>query len=795
MPQLVWNFDKEKIRAIFKNDASPKVRQTLSQYVLNEVLHANRRGVSKEKQKERYNLCYDAAIELARRCGWLKAHHKKERAIARQTVKQKKEEEIAREDAPRFVAREWKESDIIEISKQQWEKPGVRVAYFSYGSYRGDGWRKGLFALAARIIGEEGCHFPVFAGGMISKKWLLEEIERVSLNMKRKFAPIAEEHVVQETARALASLLPRFKKPDGGFARWYIMPSIPYDGLLGERVISHLQKIRSDIRQYKTGGERIEIRGSNGNPSIYHGIVLPKKRRLTSKYMSAAPEKDITDIEEQTSRQLPDLWVYGVAATALYKPSGEREIPYLTLPAVQKLEAEDRHLAENQSGLTIVEEMPDGDRLVHYWNMRDLIARERDFITGIKTGASETQKKIHEIIKREGARHPGRLADELRRIYEIDISDEAAFKEAMGLVEPKPSTRKAYPGFHYNEASQRFDFHQEWIQEMLSYGFPSQNEGWHENSFLMFGCLHAGYTTTDYEFVVKKFPEYILKYNIEVIAGIGDFIAGLRHDFMHAGEVLNMNYTEQESFAAELIATALFTVFMDRFEKRCADVKEKAIIPSVIRQLIKESLPLFLFIEGNHDEWQKKDGHTPLEKFYDKLISLLSRFITRHLIKKNIAIFDPTEVVEEKIKWLPVNEPVYELPSGIRVGLMHPHMARADTTSLRGEKALKLLKRKWRCQIAGIANFHVHVAGHKWWFDIGQCVFVQTATEVLYTNFELGKLKDTDFGPIMLKTFSHNGRIYKTALASFNRPMLEKPIPKDTNAYDLKKKLGLLGYE
>lgn len=708
-------------------------------------------------------------------------------AKRKEAIKNKKKKND--EKPPEFLLREWKDPEIIEIPKEQWEKPGVRIAYFSYGPYRGDGWRRGLFSLAAEIIAQEGCHFPVFAGGLISKEWIQKEIKRTCAHLKHKFAPLAEEHVIQETARALAHLLPQFKKPDGEFARWYIMPSIPYDGPHGERIISHLQKIRPDIRQYKTGGERIEIRGLNGGPSIYHGVVLPKKRRLTSKYMSAAPEKDITDIEEQTSKKHPDLWLYGLSATALFKPSGEREVPYITLPAIQKLEAEDRHLAENQSGLAVVEEMPDGNRLIHYWNLRDVIAYERDFITGVKKGANETQLKIHEIIKREGARHPGRLADELH------IPKEKAFEEAMNLVEQKPSTRKTYPGIQYDEASQRFDFNRDWIQEMLAYQLPKKDEAWHEDSFLMFGCLHAGYTTTDYEFVVKKFPEYILKYNIEVVAGIGDFIAGLRHDFMHAGEVLNMNYTEQEQFAAELLATAFYKVFVERFEKRYAEIKDKVIVSAVIPQLVRESLPLFLFVEGNHDEWQKQDGHTPLDKFHNKLVSLLARCITRYLIRMNLVFFDPTEIVEEKVKWLPGNEPVYELPSGIRIGLTHPHMARADTTSLRGEKALKLLKRKWGCQVAGIANFHVHVAGHKWWLDTGQCVFAQTATEVLYTNFELGKLKDTDFGPLMLKTLSCNGRIYKTTFASFNQPVLEKPIPKDTNAYDLKKKLGLLGYE
>lgn len=787
----VWPIEKNRIKKIFTGNNTPEVHAKTIEYIEKELFPRPEETTEKQETErlEKITKTYNAALQTARRHGWLKSSHSK---IGRGSAKQKGKEK--KDQSPVLQERDWREPEIIEISKEAWEKPGSRVAYFSYGPYRTDGWRKDLFRLGSALAAQEGCHVYVFAGGIISKEWFTDQKKEKTKGVKKKYHEAVVEHIRQEVVRALQATLPQLKKPNGDLARWYIMSSKPYDGPEAEEIIRRLQEKRDDIRHYKVGGEKVEVRMADTLPNIFHGVVLPKRKRLSSKYMSARPESDIRDVEEQSSRKLPDLWVHAMSATALFKPSGEIDVPYITLPAIQKLEAEERQTAENQVGLAIVEEMPDQDRLIHFWSLRDLIAKEREFITGVKTSATDLQTKIIDIIKREGARHPGRIKDELNKEGE-NIDLETVVREITPLVEPRPSSRKTYPGIYYDEGSQRYDLHPEWIQEMLKYELPKQEENWQEDSFLLFGCLHAGYTTTDYEFVVRKFPEYILKYDIRVIAGIGDFIAGLRHDFMHSGEILNMNYTEQETFAAELIATVIYKVFIERFKKNYFDLKDKIIIhPAVLPKIIEDSLPLFLFIEGNHDEWTKRDGHTPLEKFRDKLISLLARCLTKFIIENNLAIVDPTSIVEKIIKWLPVHRPIYTLPSGIKIGLMHPHMARADTSSLRGEKALKLLSRKGGCQIVGIANFHVHILGHKWSFKNGQTVFAQTATEVLFTPFELSKIKDTDFGPLYLRTLSHNGRIYKTTMASFNQPILQEPIPKWTNTVNLKEELGLLGY-
>ncbi|MDZ4286003.1 MAG: hypothetical protein U1A23_03685, partial [Candidatus Sungbacteria bacterium] len=508
---------------------------------------------------------------------------------------QKKQQK--KNETPTLPHKKWPKSITIDISPNALARPGTRVAYFSRLDAESEGFRVGLIRLATMIMAKEGCHFPVIAGGIISKEWLQQEIKRrmAEGNIPRKFLHMVTENVREYLLDGLESAIPMLRKPDGTLVKWYVMPSLPHDGPDAEDLLRRLQEQCPDIRQYKRGGERIEIPQGNGHPSIYHGIVLPKRPRMPSKYMSAGPEHDIIDVEKETSREFPNKWIHGTSGTSLYKPSGERRVPYITLPVLRKLEAEEKRVAENQVGFTIVEDMPDGDTLIHFWNLRDLITREKEFITKIKDGASEFHHKIVEIIKREGTRSTGRLADDL------NTDRETITREIQFLVKPKGSLNGNWPGLKYDAKSDRYGFHQGWIQRKLTYELPPDDE-WHDDSFLFFGCLHAGYTSTDYEYVVKKFPEHILKYDIQTLVGIGDFIAGLQHGFMHKGEVLYMNNTEQEQFAAEIIATIMYRVFTTRFKAKLS-LLDSTPSDQEIRKIVDCSLLRFLGIKGNHDTW------------------------------------------------------------------------------------------------------------------------------------------------------------------------------------------------
>jgi len=702
----------------------------------------------------------------------------KEEELAKFSVQLKKEE------------RSWPEPEILEVSEEAWRRPGSRRGYTSRWDYKGSGYRSGIILQDCQKFVEEGCHFNDVAGGVISKEYIKKELRRRFKAVKPGLRDNVTEHFLNEAAKELDSIIPKIKRPVSvwadpnkpEFVRFHISTSRVYDGpyseryesTYGEEIARRLQALRpDDIRLENEGSTRLEVKGVGE----IDWVISPMKHRLPSKYHSAAAEREIEDKSGQSDQPLPNLWVVGTQASAIHKTSGEKDRPYITLPASCRLEA--TTVAENQEGIAIVESV-NGNRFVRFWNFKDLIHREKQFITGIKEGATELHKKIVDVIKDYGAIPVGLLADKL------EIDRQTVEREIKFLEEPKMLARKTWPGLFYNPKSQRYDFHLDWLQERLRYHLPKE---YLEDTFLFFGCLHAGYTVTDYEHFVVKYPEIILNQKVKNLIGLGDFIAGLKHSLMHRGEIMGaLNNTDQEIFAAELVSTITFRPFKQLLESALSKFIENKPTAEELKSMINACLIDFTYIDGNHDGWQLSEGTTPLVIFHDKMQKILTREISALIVAHDLPAIDIYSLVDKKIIHLPDFEPICKLASGLTLGCRHPGMARADTTSLRAQKALDAFS----TQVAGIANFHVATTVRKWRPDLGQCVAIQAPTQVIYTPFEGSKMKKLDFGPVFLRTLSSNGRIYMDETAYFNEPMLKKPYLKWTDVDKLKDSLGLL---
>lgn len=702
-----------------------------------------------------------------------------------------KEEEAVKLSAQlKKEERVWPEPEILEISEEAWRRPGTRRGYTSRWDYKGPGYRSGIILQDCLKFIEEGTHFNGVAGGIISKEYIRKELRRRFKAVKPGLRDKVTEHFLNESAKELASVIPKIKKParvwadksKPEFVRLYISTSRVYDGpyseryesTYGEEIARRLQALRpDDIRLENEGSARLEVKGV----SEIDWVISPMKHRLPSEYYSAAAEREIRDKTGQSDQPFPDLWVVGTHASAIHKTSGEKDRPYVTLPASCRLEA--TTVAENQEGIAVVESV-NGNRFVRFWNFKDLIHREKQFITGIKDGASELHKKIVDVIKDGGAMTVGLLSDKL------NVDRQTIEREIKFLEEPKMLARKTWPGLFYNPKSQRYDFHLDWLQERLRHNLPKD---YLEDVFLFFGCLHAGYTTTDYEHFVSQYPDIIINHNVKTLVGLGDFVAGLKHDLMHRGEIIGaLNDTDQQIFAAELVATIMFKSFKKRLEDALLKFANAKPDSEKLKSMIENFLVDFIYIRGNHDDWSLREGTTPLVTFRDKLAKILYREVSALFAAHNLSEIDFYGLIDKKLVELPDFEPVCQLASGLTLGARHPGMARADTTSLRAQKALDALG----TQIVGIANFHVATVVHKWRPDLGQCVAAQAATQVIYTPFEGGKMKKLDFGPIFLRVLSHDKRIYMTESAYFNKRMLKKPFLKWTDVDKLKDSLGLL---
>ncbi|MEK7596214.1 MAG: hypothetical protein AAB564_01540 [Patescibacteria group bacterium] len=707
-------------------------------------------------------------------------------------VRRTEKDKIKKETEPLILKEHsYKDPEVLEMSWKAFSKPGERIACLSGIAYANNGFRAALIKIAAEICAAEGVHFITVDAHAIDEKALKERIKKETAGFKKEEKEAVTKRVLKDAMKSFAAFLPKIKKPHDPrktknpaaeleFIRWYFIPCSIFDGKYGEEILRILQLERKeDIRQSKTGGDRSEVK--NINQIVW--FLNPPKSRLASRYYSAKPERDIEEKRKQTSQSMPDLWVHAGFASNIHVPSGLRAEPYVTIPALRRLE--ESYAVENQVGFTIIEFQDKDHYSVKSWSFKDLVARERSFITGITLGANEVHKRVVEAIKIHGPLTTGLLVDK------TGIERERIEKEIKFLKEEEPSSRKTWPGFCYNESSQRYDFHLQWIQERLRY--PSLPEKLMENFLLFEGCPHIGYTTTDYEHFIKERPKIILKNGVKIWSVLGDFIAGLHHDLMCSGEIFGqMNNTEQEELAADFYATVIYKVFLERFGKWLKGKNVARVSAEELTSAVKESLLIFLYIPGNHDLWQERDGNTPLTTFRYRLLANLVYHLGKMLADMKFPAISLDRIVNKKIIGFPDYEAKYVLSSGLILGMMHPQMGRTQTTTIRAQHAMEAMGMSG-CQITGIANFHTAAVVHEWNSALGQCVVVQAGTQVIYTRFEKRKMKGgVDFGPILLKVWSYDKRIVATENAFFNKPMLKAPIRKSTDPDQLRKDLGVL---
>lgn len=769
-------------------------------------------GEIKESIKKTYpNADKDTIFYLAKFAG-LKGQRKLKGNAS--VAGKKKEEEIKKEEKVisqeevlqnlPLEIRQWDDPEILDITEEEWKKSGVRIGLISGTAFLSGGERCGLVWRGLHDLSKEPTHFNVLVGHLIDKKSFQQKIThyvaeaKIHLHEERKTKKIptishktltenTASKLIDETAKALAALIPKIRKPHSQwrklndklvpeFVRLYIMTSPIYDGPYGELVAQRLRELRDDVRLMDS--EQMEVKGINK----MLGVLVPVKNRLPSKYFSTAAEKEIDEKEGQMTKDFPGLWAVGPFAASVFTPNGVRPRPYVMVPALCKLE--EVRVAENQVGIMVLEfKSKDDLPIVRLWSYRDLIKNERFFINSPRE-VTKIQEKIVKILQERGGQSVGLIADHL----EEGLTREKIESEIQSLISLQKTNLKSWPGIDYNPQSQKYNFNLNWIQERLRY---PEIKNFTEDAMLFFGCLHAGYTTSDTEHFIREMPKIILEHNVRRLFGLGDMIAGLHHDFHHTGEVFgSMNYTEQEIFAAEIVGTVLIKVFSELFEKTIQ--KRESIDGFSSEELIKitqNCLVNFDFIPGNHDLWQEGEGHTPLKIFYGILTKLLTRHIGHIFLKLNVKFFDLSEVIESCI----ISHSDYNarviLPSGIRVAMEHPHMGNAQTTSLRAQSAMGLFD----SQVTAIANFHTATIVPKWQPDLGQCVVVQVGTQAIYTRFERRKMKRAvGFGPILLKTFSKEGRIIKIESLCKNKPYLQEAISKSTDPVALKKRFNII---
>ncbi|MBI2676829.1 MAG: hypothetical protein HYX21_02705 [Candidatus Yanofskybacteria bacterium] len=677
---------------------------------------------------------------------------------------------------------------------------GAKIGFASRVDYGSSGFRSGLVRAGFEIFVKEQVNFIVMPGGLVAKKALTEKMnawikERLSIRksggskknngrtklgkkkngnglsasekLRIKKGELRAEFL-SGVAKELAELIPVTTVTDPEDATkkksldLFITTSPAFDGEIGEDVAQLLAELRPDIKVWNVGGDRFPVLYVD---KLIWALAPSKATWMRGDYFSTPVERVIKDKIKQTSQSSPDRFVVGCFGSSINKTKGELKYAYVSVPALSRLE--ETRVNENQIGVCVLEYPADNsDSLWRNYSLKDVVSRELDFIVP-PTETSSLQKKMIDIMKTRGWATPGILRNALKDIPLDKIK--AGMAELMKLKTFRRMGEN-WPGIVYKESGKKYYFDLDFIQHRLKYALP--NGPFKEDRIVSFSCLHTGSIETDYDFFRNELPKIILKHNVDILVNVGDLIEGMKHFLDRKGEIIAgmNNYTIQEEAAANLVGAVMEEVFNIRFAKALAG-ETGEVTPDIVHSIVKQSLIDLKNKLGNHDLWQIDDGHTPLRVFELTIVNYLADKITETLAKKKLSCSDLRGIVESKI----IRSDLFELPSGLKVSVQHPHMARAKTTSLRPQEMLEFAKRQG-CQVAIGGNFHVSENIEEWDMDLGQCVCQELGTLKHGSNFERNKMKMVDQGVGVLRVLSKDKRIIVTESVFYGQPQPTSPI-------------------
>ncbi len=680
----------------------------------------------------------------------------------------------------------------------------VRIGLMSRVDFGGDGFRRGLLELAAERFKAEDVAFVILAGGLIAAKavkdklsklhkqsketsksakavstelYVLENSDETAVNAKaierlrkelaklnRKMAQLKakiDALTPEAMAEALEEWLPRFTDGKGRPIKLYFIPSPVYDKEMGEETALKLADLRKqgEFRVLKPGGDRLPLWEGKPHERNLEALTLDKQAWLRGDYHSTPVQRRIKDKRRQTSSGVRvDFQVVGSVGVSIMKPEGNWPIGFVAVPALHRLD--DTGVAETQVGVQVLEiEHVRRNPTMRSFSFKDLLSRERTFI-GMPQDPSSKQKACLEVLRHHGRSTTGRIADE------TGLDKEDVRKTLKELLATKDHKRYAtWSGLVYDEPSDRWDFNLEWVQRSLRYGTP-QGE-LKKDVVVAICCMHAGSRDTDYKHFREEVPRVMLERGANMLVSAGDHVEGTSHDMMMKDEIiLGFDNTRQERLAAHMIATVLHKVFQTRF-----DAALKASAPKKreeIAELVRQMLPMFRYVPGNHCGWIGRSGVKPLVTMVHEIVELLTQWIEDHLGSKGLSIDRVMRLVESRIET--VGDGKFTLPSGLLMGMTHPHMGGSETISSSAQKSLMLYR---DCPVVVIGNFHTAVVVEEWDQKLGQRICVQIPTMKHGSPFEHSKLKTVDQGFGVLEVDSISGRIVGTRTTFYSNDKIK----------------------
>lgn len=679
------------------------------------------------------------------------------------------------------------------------------VGFLSRIDAGSDGYRKGLLLLAADCFRKASVDCVFMVGGLVSKrgvskriqeihareqaaydavkeellelvsKWtdiqsklkddkkktdkskLESEMEKLEKKMEdlkenlsklkpRKLAVISSE-IVEQLAKELAEDLPHFENKDGRKVKVYIVTSPAYDGSVGHQVALRLVELRKKERDVLYFGQ---TRAYVQLKKCGKGVVLltPEKAVWRSPVYSSYPDRLVGDDLKRGSKNPPDMYVVGCFGSSLNRGKGSKKFQRISLPALHKLE--DTTTGENMIGIRVVWYGKDRNE-VRTYDFKHLTTNERSMIT-LPANCSKIQALILEDLKVHGSRHIGQWEDELgipRDVLEKEL------KELRGRKNSKSSLL-------YNDQSTQYSFDPEWMQKMLRFSWPEDGPGWALDTVVGFSCAHAGSVHTAECFIVTELADILVEVGADVLFDAGDTIEGLKHDLDRRKEVLpGFNYTKMERLAAYMLSTTMLRALEKRLDKALEGRDAKKIALAEVEELVYKHLVAFIYICGNHDDWEKDEGFDPLALFDVLLRKLVEEGVDEILRKKGLPVMSMLSLKNLTTKKVLAftEDDEYTFPSGMKIGGIHYHAGRTAANSAWPERAL--------AQFGGVhqkivGNFHVEEQVEEYSSDLGLRASDMLPTLKCKSDFESKKGKIVDFGVGVRRMWSYKGKMLIT---------------------------------
>lgn len=628
----------------------------------------------------------------------------------------------------------------------------LKVGCMSRLDYGSEDYRIGLWHLAAEVFTAEQVDFIVLVGGLAAEKPLKMELKAILKGAEKDKREGLKEAFLKAKADFLKDNLPVIRG-----AKIYMITSPAFDGPMGQEIAELLAASRSDILLYREGADRLELK----QLEKILGIYAPKKGIwMRGDYYDTPVLRVLKDEKERATRGIGQIEVVGCFASAIYHPGASSDIkkPYLALPALSKVG--ETRTRENQVGVVVLQFDSSDLRevTVRTYNFKDLLSDEWLLVEPPKD-CSKVQKALIDAMRQRGPLTIGLFHD-------LVDCGRKEIQTALDELVQKSAT-VTWPGIVQDKASKRYYFRMAWFSDRMRYKLPKIDK---EEAFAGIACIHAGCKHTDMLRVRDALADILVARDINTLIGVGDFIEGLKHDLMMKGEICLgsknlLNYTNQEKLAAYLIGSAMLKTLRVRAKKALGNPK---LDEKKVEGLIRDLLPKFIYIAGNHCGWVEPLGFNALSMFRAELKAFLTYQISKFLGECGACLRNLTEIIQSKLIELSQNER-YNTASGHALVLLHPSMSRTKTTSIRPQEMLAKAEDTGAKVVFG-ANFHVAELVHHWSLEYGQRVCMQLGTLKIKSGFEDSKMKTVDFGIGAMKISSSGGRIMRTEAGFFCTP-------------------------